>query len=44
MPTARCNPTPTNLRDIGSPGVFVAANCSSDPGLVFMDGFEVTLR
>jgi predicted extracellular nuclease len=42
--SVQSNPTPTNLRDIGSPGVFVAANCSSDPGLVFMDGFEVTLR
>lgn len=42
--SVQSNPTPTNLRDIGSPGVFVAGNCSSDPGLVFADGFEVTLR
>lgn len=42
--SVQSNATPTNLRDIGSPGVFVAANCSSDPGLVFGDGFEVTLR
>lgn len=32
------NPTGTNLRDTGSPGVFVAANCLADA--VFGDGFE----
>lgn len=37
--SVQSNPAPTNLRDIGSPGVFVAANCS--PGdVVFGNGFE----
>ena len=36
--SVQSEPTVTNLRDIGSPGNFVAANCVSDT--VFSNGFE----
>jgi hypothetical protein len=42
--SVQSNPTPTNLRDIGSPGVFVAGNCVTGTGIVFQDGFEALLR
>ena len=34
--SVQSNPTPTMLRDIGSPGVFLASNCAS----LLIDGFE----
>lgn len=34
--SVQSNPTQTNLRDIGSPGVFVLGNCD----LIFANGFE----
>ncbi|MBL8296783.1 MAG: CotH kinase family protein [Rhodanobacteraceae bacterium] len=36
--SAESNPNATNLRDIGSPGIFVASNCGAD--LLFRNGFE----
>jgi hypothetical protein len=42
--SVQSNATPTNLRDIGSPGVFVAGNCATGTGVVFDDGFEATVR
>ncbi|MCU0756403.1 MAG: CotH kinase family protein [Xanthomonadales bacterium] len=40
--SVQSNPTPTNLRDIGSPGLFPESNCASAPVTVFRDGFEAT--
>ncbi len=42
--SVQSNPTPTNLRDIGSPGLFVESNCTVNSGIVFRNGFEAAAR
>jgi hypothetical protein len=38
--SVQSNPAVTNLRDIGSPGVFIASNCSATNNTIFANGFE----